>query len=402
MGYQNRKERQKRTMRITFSEKTKMFEEGIFALLNDKKAELEKQGRRIYNLSVGTPDFKTPEHICQAVARAAADPDNFKYALVDIPPLLKAVQDFYARRFGVELEPDEIMSVYGSQEGMAHFGWALCDPGEVALVPDPGYPIFKIGPQLCGARAVEYPLYKENGFLPVLSDIPVETARAAKFMVVNYPSNPTCAVADDAFYEELIAFAKKYEIVILHDNAYSDIVFGGKQGGSFLQYPGAKEVGVEFYSLSKSFDYTGARMSFCIGNRDVVAKFRALRTQFDYGVFLPVQYGAIAALNGPFDGVIKQCGDYERRSRVLCERLRDIGWPVPDTAGTMFVWAPLPAGHTDSVKFTMELMERSGVIVTPGSSFGSLGEGYVRFALVLPEEGLSEAAESIRRSGILG
>ncbi len=388
-------------MKVTFSRKANMFEAGIFAVLNEKKEELEKQGRKIYNLSVGTPDFETPAHIRRAVEAAAREADHYKYALTDLPQLVEAVRTFYQKRFGVALEPQEIMSMNGSQEGMAHFAWTLCDPGDVVLVPNPGYPIFKIGPLLCDARTVEYPLYEKNGFLPVLSAIPEETARAAKFMVVNYPSNPTCAVANDDFYRELIAFAKKYEIVILHDNAYSDIIFGKKQGGSFLQYEGAKEVGVEFYSLSKSFDYTGARLSFCLGNREIVRKFRAIRTQIDYGVFLPVQYGAIAALTGPFDCVIRQCAEYERRSRALVRGLCGIGWQVKESAGTMFVWAPLPDGYTDSNRFCLELMERSGVICVPGSSFGSLGEGYVRFALVLPKEGLLEAVEAIRASGII-
>lgn len=389
-------------MKITFSKKANIYDSGsIFAVLNARKEELLKQGRTIYNLSVGTPDFETPEHIRRAVEEAAKNPDNYKYALVDIPPLVEAVQNFYQRRFGVELDPEEIMSMNGSQEGMAHFAWTLCDPGDVVLVPDPGYQIFKDGPNLCDARVETYPLYEKNGFLPVLSDIPEETAKAAKFMVVNYPANPVCAVADDEFYRELIAFARENEIVILHDNAYSDIVFGEREGGSFLQYEGAKEVGVEFYSLSKSFDYTGARMSFCIGNREIVRKFRAIRTQIDYGVFLPVQYGAAAALNGPFDCVREQCRAYERRSRTLCGGLRRIGWQVKDTPGTMFVWAPLPEGYTDSGAFCLELMEASGVICVPGSSFGSLGEGYVRFALVLPEEQLKEAVKAIEKSGII-
>ena len=227
------------------------------------------------------------------------------------------------------------------------------------------------------------------------------TEMLARFMVVNYPSNPVCSVADDTFYRELIDFARKYDIIILHDNAYSDIVFGGKQGGSFLQYEGAKEVGVEFYSLSKSFNYTGARVSFCLGNEQIVEKFRAIRSQIDYGIFYPIQYGAIAALNGPQDSVIDQCKKYERRSRTLSRGLSEIGWKVRDTEGTMFVWAPLPEGYDNANAFCMELMEKSGVICTPGSSFGSLGEGYVRFALVLPEEELQAAIESIKLSGIL-
>lgn len=220
-------------------------------------------------------------------------------------------------------------------------------------------------------------------------------------MVVSYPANPICRTAPESFYRDLIAFAKKYEIIILHDNAYSDIIYDGRRGGSFLEYEGAKEVGIEFYSLSKSFNYTGARLSFAVGNRAVIQKFKALRTQFDYGIFLPVQYGAIAALTGPFDGVKEQCRNYEERNRTLCGGLRSIGWNVPDSEGTMFVWAPLPEGYTNSADFCMELMEKSGVICVPGSSFGTLGEGYVRMALVLPPEKLKEAVESIRMSGIL-
>lgn len=388
-------------MKLTFSDKTEMFGEGIFALLNDKKIEMQKQGKKIYNLSVGTPDFEPPEHIRKAVAEAALKPENYKYSLADLPELTEAMQNFYQKRFGVTLEKNEIMSMNGSQEGMAHFAWALCNPGDIVLVPNPGYPIFKIGPELCDAVTVEYPLYEKNNFLLDFQDIPEETARKARFMVVSYPSNPVCSAANDTFYKELIAFAKKYEIIILHDNAYSDIVFDGKIGGSFLQYEGAKEVGVEFYSLSKSFNYTGARVSFCVGNAQIVEKFKAIRSQIDYGIFFPIQYGAIAALTGPQDSVVEQCKKYERRSRTLCHGLSEIGWKVKDTAGTMFVWAPLPDGYTNSNEFCMELMEKTGVICTPGSSFGSLGEGYVRFALVLPEEVLQEAVESIKRSGIL-
>ena len=378
-----------------------MFGEGIFAVLNEKKNEMVKEGKKIYNLSVGTPDFEPPEHIRKAVAEAALKPENYKYSLTDLPELTEAVQSFYQKRFGVQLEKNEIMSMNGSQEGMTHFAWALCNPDDVVLVPNPGYPIFKIGPELCDAVTVEYPLYEKNNFLPKLEDIPEETARKARFMVVSYPSNPVCSAADDCFYQELIAFAKKYDIMILHDNAYSDIVFDGKKGGSFLQYEGAKDVGVEFYSLSKSFNYTGARVSFCVGNAQIVEKFRTIRSQIDYGIFYPIQYGAIAALTGPQDSVAEQCKKYDRRSRTWCRGLSQIGWKVKDTQGTMFVWAPLPEGFHNSNEFCMELMEKSGVICTPGSSFGSLGEGYVRFALVLPEEELQAAVESIRKSGIL-
>lgn len=388
-------------MEITFSNKSQMFQAGIFAVLNEKKEELIRQGRKVYNLSVGTPDFHPAPHVTEAVAEAAKDPENYKYALTDRPFLLKAVQDFYRERFGAELLPEEIMSINGSQEGMAHIAWALCDPGDVVLVPNPGYPIFSIGPALCDACVETYPLYKENSFLPKLSDIPEETAKKAKFMLVSYPLNPVCAVADDAFYEELIAFARKYQIILLHDNAYSDIIYGGRTGKSFLSYEGAKEVGVEFYSLSKSYNLTGARISFVLGNRKIVDTFRTVRTQIDYGMFLPLQYGAAAALAGPKDGVAAQCREYEARMKALCGGLRRIGWEVPDSQGTMFVWAPLPKGYDNSNAFCVELMERSGVICVPGSSFGSLGEGFVRFALVEPVSVMEEIVEAVRASGVI-
>lgn len=388
-------------MNLTFSDKANRIQAGIFAVLNEKKNELLAQGRTIYNLSVGTPDFHPASHIMEAVSRAAQDPENYKYSLVELPELLDAAQGFFKKRFQVELDREEIMALYGSQEGMTHVAWAVCNPGDLVLVPNPGYQIFSVGPELCDAELWSYPLLPENGYLPRLDQIPEEVARRARMMVVSYPGNPVCRVAPDSFYRELIDFAKKYDIIILHDNAYSDIVFGGRTGGSFLSFEGGKEVGIEFYSLSKSFNYTGARMSFAIGNREIIRKFKALRTQYDYGTFLPVQYGAIAALTGPFDGVIRQCREYEERNKALCGGLREIGWNVPDSEGTMFVWAPLPEGYTDSEQFCLELMERSGVICVPGSSFGSLGEGHVRFALVLPPQKLREAVESIRVSGIL-
>ena len=387
-------------MEITFAKRMDSFQEGIFTVLNKKKNELLAQGRTIYNLSVGTPDFKPAPHVMQALTESASKPENYKYSLVERPALLEAMQNFYNRRFGVQVDTKQIMAVNGSQEAMTHICWALCDPGDVVLVPNPGYPIFEVGPFLCGAEIVKYPLYEENGFLPKFSDIPEETAKKAKVMVVSYPANPVCATANDAFYEELIAFAKKYNIIIIHDNAYADIIYDG-EGQSFLKYDGASEVGVEYYSLSKTFDLTGARVSFVLGNEAIIQKFRTLRSQIDYGIFYPVQDAAIAALNGPFDGVERQQEEYAARNRALCGGLRSIGWNVPDSKGTMFVWAPIPASYTSSEKFTLDLMEKSGVIVVPGSSFGSLGEGYVRMALVLDVPTMEKVVQVIKESGIL-
>jgi LL-diaminopimelate aminotransferase len=377
------------------------FQPGIFNVLEDKRQELLAEGKTVMNLSVGTPDFPPDQNVIEAAVKATADPNNFKYSLGNLPELVKAVQGWYLRRYGVSLEADQIMSINGSQEGIAHIGWALCDPGDVVLCPDPGYPIFEVGPWLTGAEIVHYDLLEENHYLPDLKAIPEEVARKAKAMVVSYPANPVCVAAPVSFYEELVEFAKKYDIIILHDNAYSDIIFDGREGISFLSIPGAMEVGVEFNSLSKTYCLTGGRVSFVLGNREIVQKFAGLRTQIDYGIFLPVQYAAIEALNGPQDGVEKRRKGYEERRNALCGGLRSIGWNVPDSEGSMFVWAPLPEGYTNSVEFCFELLEKSGVLCTPGSAFGKQGEGHVRFALVLPPEEIAKAVKAIQDSDMI-
>ena len=383
--------------KIQFSEMVNGFKTGIFATLNEKKEELIKEGRKVYNLSVGTPDFKPAPHVMKAMQDACKDPENYKYALADLPELLKAVQYRYEKRFGVRVETDEIMSVYGSQECMAHIGMVFCNPGDTILVPNPGYPMFEMSGIMAKANLEYYTIKEENGYLPDLDHIPEETLKRAKYMIVSYPLNPVCVCAPDEFYPKLIDFAKKNEIVILHDNAYSDIIYTRKQGRSFLSFEGAKEVGVEFYSLSKSYNLTGARISFVVGNREIIEKFR---TQIDYGIFLPIQYAAIAALTGPDDFIEEQRQQYEARNRALCGGLRKIGWNVPDSQGTMFVWAKIPEGYESSADFCIRLMERTGVIVTPGSAFGSEGEGYVRMALVVDEQMIAEIIQVLDESGI--
>ena len=387
-------------MELRFASRMKDYEEGIFQVLNEKKEELVRQGRTVYNLSVGTPDFQPRQDIMDAVAEAARRPENYKYALRDLPELTEAVISRYRKRYGVELEPEEIMSVYGSQEGIAHIGLSLCDKDDIVLVPDPGYPIFAIGPSLAGARLMTYDLTEENHYLPDLEALG-ELADKAKFMIVSYPMNPICKCAPRSFYEALIPWARKHELLIIHDNAYSDIIYDGRKGISILSVPGAKEVCVEFYSLSKSFNYTGARMGFLTGNQELVQNFKKLRSQIDYGTFLPVQYGAIAALTGPDEPGLEQCEEYRKRRDALCGGFRSIGWNVPDSEGTMFAWAPIPEGFEDDTAFVMELMDRTGVLCTPGSSFGKLGKGHVRFALTLPVETITQAVQAVKESGIL-
>ncbi len=389
-------------MELKFADRMKGFEEGIFQVLNEKKNERLAQGKKVYNLSVGTPDFKPAQHIMDAVAEAARKPEYYKYSLADLPELTQSVINRFRKRYGVELEPDEIMSVYGSQEGITHIGMTLCDPGDGVLVPNPGYPIFAIGPSLAGARLVSYDLTEENGYLPDLDAMDNEFLKGVKFMVVSYPLNPVCKTAPKSFYERLIPWAKEKNIVIIHDNAYSDIIYDGREGISILSIPGAKDVCVEFYSLSKSYNYTGARMSFLVGNKEIVANFKKLRSQIDYGIFYPVQYGAIAALNGPDDMIRTQCMEYQKRRDALCGGLRSIGWNIQDSEGTMFAWGAIPEKYgKDDVAFVMELMEKSGVLCTPGSSFGTLGQGHVRFALTLPVEVIEEAVEEVKKSGVI-
>ena len=388
-------------MKMKFASRMDSFEPGIFNVLDESKNRRLAQGKPVYNLSIGTPDFLPEPHIVEALVRAASDPANYRYSLGETAELVQAVQSWYGRRYGVELAQDELMAVYGSQEGLTHIGWALCNPGDVVLVPDPGYPIFELCPFLCGASCVRYPLYKGNNYLPDLENFDSALAEKARFMVVSYPANPLGVAAPDEFYPRLIQFAKENSIVILHDNAYSEIIFDGRAGRSFLSFEGAKEVGVEFNSLSKTYNLTGARVSFVLGNREVVAAFKRLRSQIDYGMFLPIQQAAVAALNGCQDSVARNRAEYQARRDALCGGLRSIGWDVPDSQGSMFVWAPLPMGYINSVDFCFELLDRTGLLCTPGSAFGLLGEGHVRFALVRPVSIMDEIVSTVKDSGIL-
>lgn len=388
-------------MEFHFAGRMEQFQPGIFNILDDKRKELEAAGRTVYNMSIGTPDFPPAPHVMQALSDAAKDPENYKYSLGESRELKDAVKGWYQSCYGVTLEDDELMSIYGSQEGLTHVGLALCDPGDIVLVPNPGYPIFEMGPALCGAKIAYYDLLPENSYLPDLDGFDPELARVAKMMIVSYPLNPLGVTAPRSFYNKLVEFAKKYEIIILHDNAYSKIIFDDHESMSFLSVPGAMDVGVEYNSLSKTYNLTGARISFVLGNREVIQTFRRLRSQIDYGIFLPVQKAACAALNGPQDGVEAQRLEYQARRDALCGGLRAIGWNVPDSQGSMFVWAPLPDGYENSVQFCFELLEKTGVLCTPGSAFGTLGEGYVRFALTKTVEEIRDLVAAVARGGIL-
>ena len=383
------------------SQRLDRFGAEVFASLNNKLLALKAQGKTIYNMSVGTPDFKPYNHVVEALTQAAQDPEMWKYALRDLPELKQAVCDYYERRFGVSgITPSMVQSCNGTQEGVGHLGLALLDPGDTILVPDPCYPVFEAGAKIADAKLEYYPLVAEHNYLPYVAGIDPEVADRAKYMIVSLPANPVGSVGTPEVYEEIIAFAREHDLLIVHDNAYSDIVFDGEPGGSFLQYPGALEVGVEFFSLSKSFNVTGARIGFLVGREDVVLAFAKLRSQIDFGMFFPIQKAAIACLNGPRDEVEAQRLKYQERRDALCDGLEGLGWERPNAHGSMFVWAKLPGGRADSMAFCEELMEKAGVVVTPGASFGPSGEGHVRMALVLPPDQIALAVEAIREAGL--
>ena len=383
------------------SQRLDRFGAEVFASLNNKLLALKAQGKTIYNMSVGTPDFKPYDHVVEALTHAAQDPEMWKYALRDLPELKQAVCDYYELRFGVSgITPSMVQSCNGTQEGVGHLGLALLDPGDTILVPDPCYPVFEAGAKIADAKLEYYPLVAEHNYLPYVAGIDPEVADRAKYMIVSLPANPVGSVGTPEVYEEIIAFAREHDLLIVHDNAYSDIVFDGEPGGSFLQYPGALEVGVEFFSLSKSFNVTGARIGFLVGREDVVSAFAKLRGQIDFGMFFPIQKAAIACLNGPRDEVEAQRLKYQERRDALCDGLEGLGWERPNAHGSMFVWAKLPGGRTDSMAFCEELMEKAGVVVPPGASFGPSGEGHVRMALVLPPDQIALAVEAIREAGL--
>ncbi len=377
------------------------FDEGIFKNLNDKKIELENQGKIIYDLYVGTPDFKPNDNIMNTLSKACLDSEDYKYSLRVLPELKTEFINYYKNRFNVELFSDEITICNGTQEGMCHVGMCLCDPGDYCLLPNPGYPAFTSSAQFANANIYYYPLLEEEDFMPRLDLIDEEILYKTKYVIISYPSNPTGGVITKERYLEIIALAKKYDFIIINDNAYSDIVYDGFKSFSFLELDGAKEVGVEFYSLSKSFNTTGARISFFIGNKEIVKAFEKLRSQYDFGMFLPIQRGAIEALKTNRDIILEQQKIYEERRNILCEGLTNIGWSVKKSKGTMFVFAKIPDKYNNSMEFTLELLAKANVLVTPGIAFGTLGDKYVRFALVKEKDELLKIIEIIKKSNVL-
>ncbi|MFB6802975.1 LL-diaminopimelate aminotransferase [Peribacillus butanolivorans] len=383
-------------MNITPSEKVGRFTTGIFSELATRKQDAMKRGIDVIDLSVGSPDLPPPAFVVDTLVKYAQDTNSYGYTLKGTTEFHEAVCYFYRQRYGVELDSDkEVLQLMGSQDGLAHLATAMINPGDYVLVPDPGYPIYEASVKLAGGNIYPMPLTAENKFLPQLNQIPVEILNKTKMMIISYPGNPVTALADEAFFSEVISFAKKNEILVVHDFAYSELIFDDHPQISFMSIPGAKEVGIEFNSLSKTFNMAGCRIGYVVGNHDALHILGTLKSHIDYGVFYPIQKAAEMALTSNLSLLSDKVKEYEARRDALITGLAKGGWHVPKSSATMFIWAQIPAGWK-SRDFAYELIEKAGVTVVPGDAFGEQGEGYVRMALVQPAERLTEAAEKIQ------
>ena len=367
----------------------------LFARIDEMKAEQQKKGTDIIDLGVGDPDLPTPGHIVTSLCEAAKNPENHHYpSYAGMPEYRSAVAYWYKKRFGVRLDAGkEVLALMGSKDGIAHIAEAFVNPGNYVLAPSPGYPVYRTGTLFAEGRVHEMPLTGENNFIPVLDDIPKKVAKAARLMFINYPNNPTAAIAPEGFYREVIDFARDHNIVVVSDNAYSEIAYDGYRAPSFLEVKGAMEVGIEMHSLSKTYNMTGWRIGMAVGNAEILAGLGRIKTNVDSGVFNAVQHAAITALRGPQDCVKNACAIYQERRNVLIAGLQDLGFDVPAPKATFYVW--LPVG--DCMAFAAKLLNKAGIVVTPGVDFGSSGEGYVRFAITRPAERIREAIERMRR-----
>jgi LL-diaminopimelate aminotransferase len=369
----------------------------LFARIDKKKEEARKKGLDLIDFSIGDPDIPTPDFIVRRMQEAVANPKNHRYPSYEgMFAYRKAVADWYMKRFSVELRPeDEVVALIGSKEGIAHFPWAYLDEGDIALIPSPGYPVYKITTLLAGGIPYMMPLLEENDFLPRFDIIPEEVFKKAKFMFINYPNNPTGAHANDAFYEEAFALAKKYDFVLCHDAAYSEVTYDGYKARSILEFDKEKRYSIEFHSLSKTYCMTGWRIGFAVGNRDVVQNLGKLKTNIDSGAFDAIQWAAIEALTSNQESVVAMRDIFQKRRDIVVEGLASIGIHVPKPLATFYIWAHVPEGYT-SADFAEKLIEEKGIVVTPGSGFGDEGEGYFRISITTGEDRIKEAVERMR------
>ena len=370
----------------------------LFAEIDKKKTEMRKKGVDLIDLGVGDPDLPTPKPIIERLKKASEDARNHRYPSYEgMIEFRRTVAQWYERRFGVQLNPEtEVLSLIGSKEGLAHIPLAFVDPGDYVLVPSPGYPVYNVSTLFAGGTPYFLPLRRESGFLPNLSEIPKAVAQKAKILFINYPNNPTAAIAEKPFYEEVIAFAKRYGIIVCHDAAYSELAFDGFRPLSFLEVEGAKEVGIEFHSLSKTFNMTGWRIGFAVGHPEIVAGLGKIKTNIDSGLFQAIQEAGMEALNHfdtPLPGMIEI---YEKRRDVMVKGLREVGLAVDRPKATFYLWIQVPRSYT-SARFATFLLEQAGIVVTPGNGFGEAGEGYIRMALTVDETRLKEAIERLKK-----
>lgn len=384
---------------MNFSKRMELFSESIFTILAKKTANRKQAGLEVIDFSTGTPNIPPTKNIRNILSKAALDPKNYVYAINDLPELLSAVITWYKKRYNANLNNDEVCSLLGSQEGLSHLAMILINEGDTVLVPNPSYPVFKNGPLIAGARIVEMPLLKENNYLIDFEAINKDDAKQAKFMIVSYPNNPTCAIADDKFYLKLIDFAKKYKITVLHDNAYSELLFE-TPGKSFMSYPDAKDIGVEFNSLSKTYGLAGARVGFAVGNKEIIKQIKTLKSNMDYGMFIPIQLAAIEAISGDQSCVEQTRIAYKKRRDAFLDNAKKIGWEIEESKGTMFIWARIPSKYKTSIDFVNDLFDQTGVLFVPGSAFGTYGEGFVRIALIQDIELIEKAFIAMNKTNI--
>jgi len=363
----------------------------LFVEINRKIAEKQARGEDIISFAIGDPDMPTPQHIIDQLCQAARDPINHRYPeTAGLPELCQAIARWYHKRFGVTLDPNkEVLPLIGSKEGIGHISFCFIDPGDIALVPDPGYPVYSTSTLLAGGEPYLLPLTENNDFLPDLETIPKKVAERAKLLWLNYPNNPTGAVAEIAFFQKAVNYAKKHNLAICHDAPYTEIAFDGYQPSSLLQVPEAREVGVEFHSLSKTYNMTGWRIGMAVGNAKMIDALFRFKSNLDSGIPQAIQQAAIEALNGPQDSIVEHNALYQRRRDKLVKALNDIGLRARTPKASFYIWANIPDGYT-SIDFTAELLDKANVAVTPGTGYGSAGEGYIRISLALPDDRLDE------------
>ena len=388
-------------MRIEKAERLKRLPPYLFREIDRQKEEVRAKGVDIIDLGVGDPDLPTPSHIVEALKAAASDPANHRYpSYSGMHDFNAAVTGWYRRRFNVDLDPrEEVVTLIGSKEGIAHIPLALIDPGDIALVASPGYPVYHIGTQFAGGEPKFIDLLKENNFLPDLQSISSTVAQRAKMMFINYPNNPTAAVASAGFFESVVDFARENNVIVCHDAAYSEMAFDGYRPMSFLEVEGAGEVGIEFHSLSKTYNMTGWRIGFAVGCADVISALGQVKSNIDSGAFQAVQIAGIAALEGDQTCVEEMRRTYAERRDILVAGLRSIGLSAEKPHATFYVWVEVPNGYT-SAGFTSLLLTQAGIVTTPGNGFGAAGEGYVRMALTVDRERIREAVERIAGIGL--